>query len=261
MIKRVNFTGRRRIARDRADIEVFDGQPRSFQAALKLDDMGFPPAAAVVLEAMCAGSNTIERFEFGEVGEIRPPADRKLKELNSENVFFTLKVIDRTERFGRLLGIAEHVRPERAGKQTATGKQGILAIDVKEMGQELWQLDFKEHGVTLFVNKDVPGLKEFARYSPLFYGLVYPEVVRRILIQAIVEGMETEEGEDDNRWQALWCRFAKALCPHVGPPPKPADLEEERDEWVDEIVSAFSESHQMKQKFAVEMARVEGGES
>src|SRR5687768_3983176 len=124
MIKRVNFTGRRRIPRDRVDIEVLDGKPRTFDAALRLDDMGLPSAASVVLEATCAGSSVIERFEFGSVGDIRPPADRKLKELESENVFFTLKVIDRSEQVGQLLGMAEHIRPERAGKQTATGRQG-----------------------------------------------------------------------------------------------------------------------------------------
>ena len=40
MIKRVNFTGRRRIPRDRVQIEVFDGQPRSFNAAINLEKIG-----------------------------------------------------------------------------------------------------------------------------------------------------------------------------------------------------------------------------
>src|SRR5262245_5605835 len=115
MIKRVNFTGRRRIPRDRVDIVVYDGQPRTFDAAIDLDGFSFLQHAAVYLEATCAGSTVIKRFSFGEVGDIKPPRNRALVDLDGENVFYTLKVIDRTERFGRILGIAEHIRPQRAG--------------------------------------------------------------------------------------------------------------------------------------------------
>ena len=61
---------------------------------------------------MRPGSTVIQRFDFGRVGEIRPPSDRSLDEIDGENVFFTLKVVDCTVCFGRLLGIAE-TRAER----------------------------------------------------------------------------------------------------------------------------------------------------
>ena len=57
MIKRVNSTGRRRIARDHVTIEVFDDNPRSFNALIDLAGFDAPHDAAVVLEAMCAGSS------------------------------------------------------------------------------------------------------------------------------------------------------------------------------------------------------------
>lgn len=259
MIKRVNFTGRRRIPRDRVDIEVFDGNPRSFNATIDLSGFSLFPGAAVVLEATCAGSNTIERFEFGEVDDIRPPADRKLRQLENENVFFSLKVIDRTERLGRILGIAEHVRPQRAGQQTATGRQGILPIEVREMGQELWQLDLQGHDATLFLNKDVPGLKDRARSDPFFYAIVYPEIVRRILAQAILNGGDVEA--DDDSWENTWLRFGRHLHPAKDTPPNASDPEELRDEWVDEVVTAFCDAHQFKDKFTLALATREGGES
>lgn len=107
MIKRVNFTGRRRVPRDRVEIKVFEGQPRRFDATINLDGLRFLPNAAVYLEATCAGSSVIRRFSFGEVGAIQPPTERELADVNGENVFFTLKVVDRAERFGRILGLAE----------------------------------------------------------------------------------------------------------------------------------------------------------
>jgi len=247
MIKRLNFTGRRRIPRDRVDIEVYDGQPRTFDAAIDLDGTSLPSHAAVFLEAMCAGSNAVERFHFGEVGNIVPPQDRCLRELDGKNVFFALKIVDRNERFGRLLGIAEHIRPQRAGKQTAAGRRGILPVEPKELGQRLWRLEFTDHEVYLYVNKDVPELVDRVRTDPLFYAVVYPEVVRRVLMQAISENVDIEE--DDDHWPVLWLRFGKNLHPMRDTPPTHDATEEEREEWVEDVVEAFCKSHTVRDKY------------
>lgn len=97
MIKRVNFTGRRRIPRNNVHIDVFDGTPRTFSSRIELEDTGLPDHAAVFLEAMCAGSYVIERFNCGIVGDLKPPRHVALNEIDGENVFFTLKVVDQTE--------------------------------------------------------------------------------------------------------------------------------------------------------------------
>lgn len=260
MIKRVNFTGRRRIPRDRITIEVHDGDPRTFDANISLEDLSFIPHAVVILEATCAGSPVIERFEFGHVSNIQSPHDRRLKNVQGENIFFTLKVVDRTDEFGfgRLLGIAEHVRPDKAGKQTASGRRGILPLELVELGQELWKLDFRDHDVHLLVNKDVPELAERMRSDPLFYAAVYPNIVRHILTLAIAENADLEE--DDSRWPILWLRFAKNLHPNRTNPPKPEDSEEDRDEWIDEVVRAFCELHTFKEKYVSSIRSDNGGE-
>ncbi len=247
-IKRVNFTGRRRIARDRVDIAVYDGQPRTFDATINLEGLSFLPHAAVYLEATCAGSTVIERFQFGEVGNVQPPPSRALAKLEGENVFFTLKVVDRTEQFGRILGIAEYIRPQRAGKQTVTGRRGILPIEPFELGQQLWRLDFRnDHDVFLLVNKNAPGLIERVRSDPLFYAAIYPEVVRQILVAAIARDVELDE--EDERWPVLWLRFGKELHPAKERPPKADDPEEDREAWIEEIVDSFCEMHALKDKF------------
>jgi hypothetical protein len=257
MIKRVNFTGRRRIPRDRVDITVYDGQPRTFDALIALDGLSFLPHAAVYLEATCAGSTVIKRFPFGEVGTIEPPQDRALVDLDSENVFFTLKVIDRTERFGRILGVAEYIRPRQAGKQTVAGRRGILPLEPADLGQQLWRLDYQGHDVHLFVNKNVPGLIDRVRSDPLFYAAVYPAVVRQVLTSAIEEDVEIDEESD--RWPVLWLRFGKELHPAKENPPKPGDPKEERDAWIDDIVDAFCNDHALKDKYLSAMGG-NGGE-
>ena len=250
MIKRVNFTGRRRILRDRADIEVYDAQPgqsRTFDAKIDLANLPLPPHAVVSLEAMCAGSNVVRRFSFGKVAKIVPPNKRCLDDLEGENVFFTLKVVDCTEQFGQILGIAEHIRPQRAGKQTAAGRGGILPVEPRDLGQQLWHLEFTDQEVYLFVNKDIPGLVDRVRSDPLFYAAVYPEVVRHVLTQAINEDVDIDE--DDECWPVLWLRFGKNLHPRSETPPLNDASEEDRDEWIDDVVDAFCDTHALKDKF------------
>jgi hypothetical protein len=258
MIKRVNFTGRRRIARDRVQIEVYDGQPRRFDAMIDLADLSFPVNAAVRLEAMCAGSNVVTPFEFGTVGNLRPAADRDLRDVEGKHVFFALKVIDRTERIGRLLGIAENIRPQKAGTQTATGRQGILPIKEEDLNQQLWRLDFGMHDVCLLVNKNVPGLRDRARWDPIFYATVYPAIVREVLGRAIDAGADAEE--DSTRWPVLWLRFGRNLHPERKPEPSKDD-EDAREEWIDEVVGAFCEVHSLKDKYASEIQLRNGGDA
>ena len=94
MIKRVNFTGRRRLTRDCVSITVHPGDPRTFDAVIELDDDRFPADAAVYLEATSAGSSVVQRFAFGTVGEVASPEDRRLTDVEGQSVFFHLKVVD-----------------------------------------------------------------------------------------------------------------------------------------------------------------------
>ncbi len=260
-IKRVNFTGRRRITRDCVDIAVHDGQPRTFDATIKLEGLSFLSHyshAAVYLEATCAGSSVIKRFEFGEVGKLQLPTNRTLTDLEGENVFFTLKVVDRTEQYGRILGIAEHIRPQKAGKQTVAGRRGILPIEPVELGQQLWQLEFREHDVFLLVNKSIPGLVDRVRSDPVFYAAIYPEVVRRILSEAIAQNVEIEDEAD--QWPVLWLRFGTQLHASKQEPPRANDPDDIREEWIESVVDAFCETHALKDKYVVATSG-NGGES
>jgi hypothetical protein len=247
MIKRVNFTGRRRIPRNRVDIAVYDGQPRTFDASIDLSGLSLLSQAVVNLEATCAGSTMVERFEFGDVSNVSPPRNRKIAELEGENLFFTLKIVDRSEQFGRIVGIAEHIRPERAGKQTVTGRRGILPIEPSDLGQQLWQLEFREHDVFLLVNKDAPGLIDRVHSDPLFYAAVYPAIVRRVLKEAIAQNVEPDE--QDDRWPVMWLRFGKNLHPEKEDPPRSDDPEEDVDNWVEQIVDNFCNSHSLRDKY------------
>lgn len=258
MIKRVNFTGRRRVPRDRVFVEVHDGQPRTFDATINLGGIDLLPSAAVVLEAMCAGNSVVSRFDFGTVESIVSPECRRLSELNGEHVFFNLKVIDRSERFGRIVGIAENVRAAKGGQQTAIGRRGILPIERVDLGPQLWRLEYREHDVFLLVNKRVPDLAVRAGSDPLFYAVVYPQIIRDILARALFFESPDLDGEDD-KWPTLWTRFGVALHPLRQRPPIADEEENEAREWIEEVAKAFCAQHGLRDRFAQAAAAANNG--
>jgi hypothetical protein len=247
MIKRINSLGRKRISSGQVAIAVRDGDPRRFSASIELPQADWPGDAIVVIEAMCAGSPNVKRIECGTVSRLTAPQDSPLDGITGKNVFFSLKVIDRTEKIGRLLGVADNLRPIQTGKQTEAGRRGILPVEAVPLGQQLWRLEFKEHDVFLLVNQDVPGLPERMRSDPMIYSLVYPEVIRRILSKAIDEN--TDVDEDDDRWQSLWLKFGRNLHPVYEDPPSAED-EEDKEEWIEQVVSSFCQMHGLRDRFS-----------
>lgn len=248
MIKRVNSTGRRRIPQQNIQIEVLDGDPRTFTAVIDLADFTAPADAEVVLEAACAGSSTIPRFQWGTVGNLKTPEDRYLRGLAGEHVFFTLKVIDRTEKFGRILGVAENIRPLNGGKKTATGRKGILPVELSgDLGDELWQVKYTASSdVFLLINEKIPQLKDQLRSDPFVYSLIYPAVIRQILKKAL-----SDPADDDSpdAWQTLWLNFAIQLHP-ARTAVTNDDGVDDQDEWIDEVVNQFCRQHDLLDKFA-----------
>ena len=250
MIKRVNFTGRRRVPREKINIEVFDGDPRTFDAVIDLSEFHGPTDAQVVLEAACAGSNTIPRFDWGTVAKLVPSDNRQLHGLFGENVFFSLKVIDRSEQVGRILGLAEHIRPIKGGKKTATGRRGILPVESADLGWEPWRLEFRNEAVYLMVNEKIADLKDRVRYDPQVYSLIYPPVIRQILIRALKEQIDDDDTSEN--WATLWLKFAQKLhSEHASPP---VEEDEEQEDWITDVVDSFCKEHALLEKFAKKAA-------
>jgi len=259
MIKRVNFTGRRRIARHHVRIEVHNGRPATFNATIDLDGVQFPAGAKVYLELMSAGSSLVKRFDFGAAGAIVPPEDRRLTNLDPDRAFFALKVVDQSKRFGQILGIAENIRPDFADGEKDAATQGILPIVEAELGQQLWDIDFGEHNLCLRVNANVPGLVDRARWDPLFYAVVFPAVIRQVLDRAIRTNAEVDEASD--KWPVLWLRFGKQLHPEQVTPPSGQEADEDRDDWIEAVVDAFCAKHALKDAFLKHLPRENGVES
>ncbi|HOW17479.1 MAG TPA: hypothetical protein PLC79_00465 [Phycisphaerae bacterium] len=250
MIRRLNYTGRRRIRRDDIGIRIRsdgDGVP-SVDATLLLAGYRLPADARVFIEAY--RQTAWQRLDYGTVGEIRPPTDRRLIAFGSaEGVLFRVKVVEVPGAAGgnrpaRILEHAESIRPRVAEEHE---RPSLLPIDPGDFRDEVWRLEFDESGPpVLKVSRhlvpdwrSLPGTREFMT-------LALPEILRSILKHIVLVEKHTDLDDVEN-WRTQWLRFAAGLPGAAGAPPRPGDGDVEQ--WIDDAVAAFCRKAQIAGRF------------
>jgi len=255
MMRRLNYTGRRRIPRAQVTVRLVpdpDGV-LSFDAEFELSGYDFPPESSVYVEAYNATSYM--RFAFGTVGARAVPQDRRLSEITPSPLpKFRLKVVDNRERHGLLLAVADKLVPLRP-EEDETHKQSLLPVDFRDLGERIWRLDLSDWPV-LELNRRIADLGEAARSADSFLALVYPEVVRRILHAALIEEDQSDPDFDESDWTSLWLRYACAL-PGVPPPPDDmgADAAARKEQWIEGAVQAFCRARDARVRFERALGR------
>lgn len=259
MIRRFNYTGRRRIRREDARVSMRsdDSGLPIFSANLSLDRYKLPGDARIFVEAYRLTS--FMRFPWGTVKQPTPAEDRTLTEFGAgDGVLFRVKVVEPTDevnrRPARVLALADQLRPQRL-EETLRQSFSLLEVVPCELN-EVWRIHFPEDGgePVLLVNQCLVERHHELVRSEQFVSLVLPQIVRTILTQImVVEGVDpTEDGDD---WRSLWHRFARTL-PGVGDSPRPANGEgskpenaDELEEWIDTAVAAFARKCRIDQRF------------
>lgn len=250
MIKCYNYTGRKKLPRNTVRICV---SGNTFSAEWNLDEHSMPASAAVYVEAFSAGSPDVLRFPYGTVGTPDPDAsDHSLQGVSTESLGFNFKVVDDSERVGRLLGVATNIKPIGDGEEEEeSGQQSILPVNPTDLGDQLWRLSYGHQRPWLDVNNRVPGIMEIAREDRRFFSLVYPALVRDILIRILViEEWNEPDGPPDD-WRVQWLKWGIHWHPDSERPAEgePADTREEWLNWVEEVVNSFCVKHRIRDKF------------
>lgn len=246
MISRFNYTDRIDLKPRMFTITVKDGPPRAFDIGWNFEGLVLPADARVYVEAMASGSPTVVRYSFGTVAERMPPSNgTDISELPGENVHFTVKLVDETEQVGRLVGLAENIRPRVSGEEGSSGRQSILPVQPVDMGERVWRLRFEQNRPYLQVNRHVPDIMHRAQNDPRFFALVYPEVIRQVLYRGlIIEGHYEVTNEDDN-WKDQWLRYAISWHADGEEPPTELtiplddDSRQQLEDWIEEAVHGF----------------------
>lgn len=243
VVRRINHTGRKKIRQEDARISLHRASEKAaeFEASLKLSSYGFPPDAAVVIEAY--RQTSLMRFDWGTVGFLRLPAERALIDfIPPDGVHFRLKVVDVSNGAGKLLGLAEGISPQAADLPD-TPVESLLAVVPADLGQEIWRLDLgnDDNRPKLCINMNIPNwrtqLQDFH-----FSAYVLPDVLRQILTRVVTEG---RPDDDEAEWMRAWCEYAESL-PGVGPVP---DDKEQVPSWVENAVDGFCRRHEFLSRY------------
>lgn len=253
MQRRFNYTGRKKIKRSAIQLSLLPRNegPQAFDAKIKLDGLELPEHARVYVEAYHKASYM--RFDFGQVGKLRAPADRQLRDIDSgASALFRVKVVDESGEHGRILAEADHLSP-LGGDQANANRISLLPVETADLRDAVWQLEFSDRPV-LVLNRAIENISAIAHGDEHFFTLVYPVVVQRVLFQILcIEGDADVDGDPDD-WRTQWLKFVCQL-PGVTEPPQPsADEEPEqllgrRLEWIDLAVAGFCERCQIRDRF------------
>jgi len=247
MLRRFNYTGRKKIIHDDVPISLTGSKPVwGFDIDLsRVSSYEFPPSARIYVEAYEQASYM--RFDFGTVGGIAPvPKEaRILSEFEgSDGVRFRVKVVDAAPD-AKLLAEADGILP-LAPEETEQNRLPLLPVRHHDLGQELWKIAFEEgpeNRPTLLVNKFIEDRTAFVR-SPAFTSLAWPAILREILVRILIID-DYRELDDREDWRCLWLNFARTFLPGQAPPPD----REDAFEWIADAVTAFSEKNSLLAKY------------
>jgi hypothetical protein len=244
MIRKLNFTGRRKIRRSRVRVDIMrdTGARRYFNIQLDLSGLDLAANARIYVEAYHRTGTM--RFDFGTIASLHVPADRLLKGFSDACVpLFRVKAVDRTSEHGRILAAVDKIRPESIENEPA-GSHALLHVEYDELGSRVWELDLDGDWPVLKLNQRVDEAGLVAATDQRFFALVYPEVFRQVLKRVVLEDEHTDPDCDDD-WPSLWLRLARTL-PGVGEPPFSRTRQAE---WIAAAVEAFSTQFDVLSKF------------
>ncbi len=240
MLRRLNYTGRKRLKRRDCAIELVRDPDSglTFTARLSLAGYGLPPEARVFVDAY--RQMTLTRFDFGRVDRLEPPADRTLREFGSgEAIKFRIRIVEGAtpeyRPMPRVLAALDHITP-RVTDERPEDRESLLPVDWGTFDDQVWKLDFDETTEPLLrVSRSLVPDRDVLVRSRAFMVLALPEAFRQILTRILLidRYAGTEDTED---WRAAWLAFATRLP--VGPPPVAAEATELED-WIEDATAAF----------------------
>ena len=245
MIREFNYTQRKRIEFRHLRIELVEpvGEgSHSFNLTLDLADLQLPQDAPLVAEA--SRRNSVMRFHWGTVGQPQAPPERELSDVPLVPNFRVMALSPDDSH--RILAMADRVKP--TWKQAeALGASELICLAEKDLGQEVWQLDLGEGEdvPVLRVNSNIDGISRTVRQDPTFRSLVFPEVLRTILTNALlIQG--ANPGDEAGYWHG-WFGFVSQFYGKECPGLTEVDPDEDRQqeelrEWINGAVTAFTDT-------------------
>jgi len=253
MLKRINYTDRRRIPRSQIAVKVDPTDPASFTIDLPQNLIESPEAEAAYVDITSAGSSEVLRHTLDWTGSGVARGPYSLGRIPWKKAIFDVKVVEvEGEDPGRILRRATRIKAVGAGSDAEDTSTHQLLTTIREpLGEQVWALRFGEP-VTLVINDTLAMTDEQFLANQSFASLVFPEICRRAVEWAVLsEGvMPGDITSDDTSAASLWVRFAMDTAPHAECPVKPtggwdSQNRGELDDWIDEVVGCLCRHHRL----------------
>lgn len=247
MIRKFNYTNRRKINRESISISVQNRAGKFyFAAVINKENLKFPDSSKIYIEPYY-GPNYL-RYDFGTFGDIKQPINTDISEIKqiSDKVYFRIKIVDESEENGLLLGFADKL--PLMDENEPSGKTSILYVNPIRMDtNEIWRLNFEadsEGMPILEVNNSIEGIKEIARSDSKFIAMVYPAAIREIL--KVISSSKNYDTEGES-WTCKWMTFSKNVLGVLAPTELASD--EAISDWMDDVIRAFCIRHKILENY------------
>lgn len=247
MPRRFNYTQRQRILREHVNIRVVRQEDGglSFDGAIDLSGYEIEkrhPEARVFVEAYRGATASWKRFALGSVDAITLPPDRSLDSFKvPEGILFRVRVTATdAEGIGRLVAVADGVRPQLPGDDLKAVQPLIQHMAADDIGDEVWRLDFSGEMPLLKINSRIGvGVDQFLM-DPRYRAVFAPAVMRQILARVLLVERYIGDEDDEMDWRQRWLRFAMQMCGSDPVRAEAADDIQLTDDWIDDAVEGFA---------------------
>ncbi|WP_170441316.1 hypothetical protein [Ruegeria arenilitoris] len=230
MARRFNYTQRKKLSGQNITTRMVSTDPPVASVALHLSEEQLDPGARVFLEAYVG--NISKRIDCNTVGDLKVPQTIDLRELQvGGSIHFRVKVVSSG---GLLLASADRIR--LAGASEDSDRKPLMTVETTpELGEEIWRVEVSqsEHP-RLLLNSRVHSIEDRLLRDPVLGGAILIPAVERVL-HLLADDLEGDV------WQPDWVIFAKMFRPDTDP--QKIMRPEEREEWVQDVISGFSKEH------------------
>lgn len=236
--RKLNFTNR--VSLDRSEIEIElkeqDGKPPRFSARFNFQKV-LDPDAKLYVEAYCG--DTTQRFDFGTIASPVAPENLHLDHISlSGTILFRVKVVDTKVKHGRLLALADKIRPSEPEDQL--NRSSLMTIKGRDLGQQVWSMEFSEDDFpVLLINSKIPEAVSRLNTDSIFIGMIIPHALKQVLLRILFSNEDMLD--DSDSWQFKWMEFVNKFAPDE----RPVEAEDfETHSWIDSVVEEFCERFQ-----------------
>jgi hypothetical protein len=243
MIRRFNYTDRKKISREHIHLHWLesDKEPLRFKLALDLESYSIAPDAQVFVEAYVGSS--VMRFDFGIVSNIITPTDIGLKDFGPGlKPLFRIRVVSATAD-KRVVAWANSISPLDP-KEVSTGERSILPVETVDLGPLVWNLRIDSNQFRLQLNSAITQPRDITTMArePDFIALVYPSIIRQIL-EHLLLGSEKDSVDAEHDWLKFAVQLTEIPAPTLDEEADDDLFAEEVDEWIEQVILKFCEKH------------------